>query len=258
MKKIYVICFCLIPAFLMAQNKRVGQDIKGVIYDNEKALELRMHTHGLWMVGVNIGKIKSYYKTAFYHVQLGELRSHKEISKSTDFANISQSVGFRSYSFGKQNHAFALRGGVGMKKYYSEKAAKNGVAVGLSYSGGVTAAMMKPYYLEVGTRNDAGFGTAIKYTPETAKNFLDPYKIRGKAGVLKGIGETQFIPGVHGQVGVHVDWGAFDEFLRAIEAGIMVDVFTKKLPIMVPRDGFDENRPFYLNLYVSLQFGKRN
>ena len=58
MKKIYIIYFCLIPAFLMAQNKRVGQDMKGIIYDNEKALELRMHTHGLWMVGVNIGKIK--------------------------------------------------------------------------------------------------------------------------------------------------------------------------------------------------------
>jgi hypothetical protein len=258
MNKICILCFCLLPALLSAQKARLNQDIKGIIYDREKAVEVRLHTHGLWMVGMNLGKIKSYYNTPFYHLQLGELRSHKEINKSTDFGNISQSVGFRSYTFGKQNYAFALRGGIGSKHYYSEKAAKNGVALGLSYSGGFTAALMKPYYIEIGTRNDGGFGTAIKYSAETEKNFLDPYKIRGKAGLLKGIGETKVIPGVHGQIGVHVDWGAFDEFLRAIEAGIMLDFFPKKLPIMVPYKGVDENRPFYLNLYVSLQFGKRS
>ena len=243
----------LFPACLVAQS-RLSQDTKGIIYDKENALDVRLHTHG-WMVGVDIGKIKTYYKTTFYHIQLGELKHFKESRKSTDFSStIAPSTGFRSYTFGKQNYAFAVRAGMGMKRYYSEKAAKNGVAVALSYSAGLTAAIMKPYYLEVGGSRDVTFGQAIKYTPETAKNFLDPYKIRGKAGLLKGIGESSIIPGAHAQVGVHLDWGAFDEFLRAIEAGIMLDVFPKSLPIMIN----EQNRPFYLNLYVSLQLGKRN
>ena len=55
-----------------------------------------------------------------------------------------------------------------------------------------------------------------------------------------------------------IDWGAFDEFMRAVEAGIMIDIFPKKLPIMAPVNGVDENRPYFFNLYVSLQLGKRN
>jgi hypothetical protein len=253
MKVQSLLLILLLPACMVAQS-RLSQDAKGIVYDKENALDMRLHTHG-WMVGVNIGKLKTYYKTTFYHFQVGELKNHKESRKSTDFSSsVSPSTGFRSYVFGKQNYALALRAGIGVKRYYSEKAAKNGVAVALTYSGGITAALMKPYYLEVGGTKDVTFGQSIKYTPENAKNFLDPYRIRGKAGLLKGIGESSIIPGAHAQVGVHLDWGAFDEFLRAMEVGVMLDVFPKKLPIMIN----EENRPFYLNLYVSLQLGKRN
>lgn len=142
---------------------------------------------------------------------------------------------------------------MGQKRYYTEKASKNGVAVALTYSGGLTAALIKPYYLEIGGARDGSLGTAMKYTPENAKLFLDPYRIHGKGNLLKGVGETKIIPGVHGQIGVHLDWGAFDEFLKAVEVGIMLDVFPKKLPIMIT----EENRPYFMNLYVSLQLGKR-
>jgi hypothetical protein len=61
------------------------------------------------------------------------------------------------------------------------------------------------------------------------------------------------LPGIYGRAGVHVDWGAFDEYLKAVEAGIMLDIFPKKVPIMVN----EENRPFFLNFYISAQLGKR-
>jgi hypothetical protein len=111
---------------------------------------------------------------------------------------------------------------------------------------------MKPYYVEIGPNRDQP-SRSIKYSPETENLFLDANRIRGKGGLLKGIGESQIIPGVHGQIGVHLDWGAFDEFLKAMEVGIMLDVFPKSLPIMVRQ----QNKPFFLNLYVSLLLGKR-
>ena len=246
-----LIIILLLPFMSMAQS-RLSQDAKGIIYDREGVFDMRIHTHG-WAVGYQIGKIKSYYKTTFYNFELGELRHYKETRKSTDFSSISPSNGFRSYTFGKQNYAFVLRGGIGQKRYYTEKASKNGVAVGLTYSGGLTAALMKPYYLEIGGARDGSRGTAMKYSEENAKLFLDPYRIQGKGNLLKGVGETKIIPGIHGQIGVHLDWGAFDEFLKAVEIGIMLDVFPKKLPIMITK----ENRPYFMNLYVSLQLGKR-
>ncbi len=259
MKRIFaiVILFTCAQIFVSAQN-RVSNDIKGVVYDRETAVDFRLHTHG-WAINMQFAQMKTYYKTRFYSLGIGELKSYKEVMKSTDFTSFGPNSSFRSYSFGKQNNAFVVRGGVGFKQYFTEKAAKNGVAVGFTYSGGITAALMKPYYLEISTDKDVPL-KSIKYTDETAFAFLDESRIKGKSGLFKGLNEVSIIPGIHAQAGVHVDWGAFDEFLRAVEVGIMLDVFPKKLPIMVYDPATmksDFNRPFFLNFYASIQLGKR-
>jgi hypothetical protein len=244
----------MVVACLWSQN-RLNADVKGIIYNNEKAVEFRLHTHG-WALNFQKGLIKTYYKTRYFTAGLGELKHFKESRKSTDFNLSGPSQSFRSYIFGKQNYAFALRAGMGMKRYYSEKAAKNGVAVGVNFEGGVTAALMKPYYVEIASSRDLP-GRTIKYTPETANLFLDDNRIRGKGALFKGLGETSIIPGIHVQAGVHLDWGAFDEFLRAMEVGIMLDVFPKKLPILVEVNN-KHNKPYFMNLYASFQLGKRD
>jgi hypothetical protein len=240
---------------LSAQSTRLNKDAQNFLYNKEKGLEVRGHTHG-WAANFLMGDINSYYKTTYFRFGLGELKSHKEVRKSTDPTN-SPSQSFRQYTYGKQNFAYVLRGSYGVKRYYTEKASKNGVALATSYSGGLTTALMLPYYVEVGGPRDAKT-TSIKYSADTQADFLDPQKIKGKSSILKGIGETRVIPGIHGQVGVHLDWGAFDEFMRAVEVGVMIDIFPKRLPIMAPINGVDENRPYFFNLYVSLQLGKRN
>jgi hypothetical protein len=251
-KKILHTAICFFFVLTAWAQNRINADAKGIIYNNEKAVDFRLHTHG-WAVNFQKGLIKTYYKTRYYNFGIGELKHYKESRKSTDFNLSGPSQGFRSYTFGKQNYAFALRGGIGMKRYYSEKAAKNGVAVGISFEGGVTAALMKPYYLELRTTRDLQ-GRTIKYTPETANLFLDDTRITGKGALFKGLGESSIIPGIHARAGVHLDWGAFDEFLRALEVGIMLDVFPKKLPILVS----EQNKPYFLNLFASFQIGKRD
>ena len=240
---------------LLSQN-RLNAD-KGIIYNNEKILDVRLQTHGWWAANFVVGDVRSYNKTNYYRIGIGEQKSVKEVKKSTDFSASSASFGYKQYAFGKQNYAYMLRGGYGIKRYYTEKASKNGVALAVTYSGGATMAMMLPYYLDVSvSRTDVKNVISVKYSPETAALFLDPYKIRGKSSTFKGLKETKIIPGIHGQVGVHLDWGAFDEFVRAIEVGVQLDVFPKKLPIMVETTQVT-NSPYFLNFYVSLQMGKR-
>jgi hypothetical protein len=260
MKKLTILAaFCCTTTVLFSQN-RLSNDTKGIIYNTEKAFDARLYSFG-WGFATNayFGNIRTYNRTTYYSVGLGfDLKHPKESPKSTDFSSGAPSSGFRKYAFGKQNYAVALRGGYGFKRYYSEKASKNGVALALNVSGGATAALVIPYYLEIGvSRTDQNKVVSTKYSPETEKLFLEPNIIRGKSNFFKGIGETKVIPGVYGQAGIHLDWGAFDEFLRAAEIGIQVDIYAKKIPIMVESAGVS-NRPFFFNLYLSLQLGKRN
>lgn len=260
MKKIILLTtFLLLANGVFGQN-RFKNDNKGILYNTEKALDVRLYSFGWgWSANALFGNVRTYNRTTYYTFGLGfDLKHPKEVAKSPDFTASSGSSGFSKYIYGKQNYAMSARLGYGVKRYYSEKASKNGVALAVNLAGGASMALMIPYYLEIGvSRTDLTKVVATKYTPENEKTFLDYYQIRGKSGFFHGIGETKVIPGIYGQAAVQLDWGAFDEFLRAVEIGVQLDVFAKPLPIIVPSADVP-NRPYFINFYVSLQLGKRN
>jgi hypothetical protein len=260
MKKITLLAALLLVATVVFSQNRFKNDNKGILYNTEKALDLRLYSFGWgWSANALFGNVRTYNRTTYYTVGVGfDLKNPKEVAKNIDLTSSSPSSGFKRYTFGKQNYATSIRAGYGVKRYFSEKASKNGVAIGVNLSGGASIALMVPYYLEIGvSRTDLTKVVSTKYSPETEKLFLDPYQIRGKTGFFRGIGETKVVPGIYGQAAVQLDWGAFDEFLRAAEIGVQIDVFSKRLPILVESANV-QNRPFYFNLYLSLQLGKRN
>ncbi|MBK8489973.1 MAG: hypothetical protein IPL49_03465 [Saprospirales bacterium] len=234
-------------------------DNKGLIYNKEVAFNMRLHTNGFAM-GVDFGRLRTYYKTRTFHVELGELKHHKEYRTNLDRSSATGRIS-RAFIYGKQNNFFVLRGGIGEKRYFSEKAKYKGVAIGISYKGGPSIGLLKPYYLELLSteNNNSPFlsTVSVKYSEKVHDAFLDPWNIFGSSSWVKGFDEISLVPGLHGQFAVHFDWGAFDEYLKAVEAGVMVDVFFRKVPIMVEVPNV-ENRPFFLNLYINLLLGKRS
>ena len=48
------------------------------------------------------------------------------------------------------------------------------------------------------------------------------------------------------------EFGKFNETIHALDAGIMVDAFIKKVPIMA----IENNSQIFLTLFVSYRFGK--
>jgi len=252
---------------------------KGIVYNKEITVDTRLLTHG-FAVGVNFAKIKTYYKSTYYQFELGELKNQKEFRQNSDNQILNQGSP-QSFILGKQNNLFVLRAGYGVKRYYSEKAKRKGVAIGLNYEGGVTLGLLKPYYLDI-QQNDVGQPDIVPTRPERFDplnpcSFLDPLSgIYGSSGFFKGLGEIKPLPGIHGKVGVHFDWGAFDEFVKAIEVGVSADVFIRRAPIMIHLDEDilermstacphlsnlevqpNPNRPFFVNFYVTLHLGKR-
>ena len=257
----YLICFLFFSLALTAQGtfqpKQLDGGDKGIIYNQELAVGLRVHTNG-FALGVDIGKLKTYYLTQFIHFEIGELKHDREVRQSFDFPSSLNGKVSRAFKFGKQNNLYVIRAGFGHKRYLSEKAKKKGVAVGVTYQIGPTLGLLKPYYLELFPSDNSPDRLPIstKYSEAEAERFLNIWNIYGASIWSKGLDELSIIPGGHAKVSMHFDWGAFDEYIKAFEAGIMLDVFTKKAPIMVEIDGI-QNRPYFLNLFLNIQFGKR-
>lgn len=235
----------------------------GIVYQKETTFDIKLHTNGLIALGFNSGKLKTYYQTRFWNIELGELKHHKEYRQSFDFRAPAANSIARSFIFGKQNNFYVLRGGFGEKRYLSDKAKRKGVALGVVYSGGPSLGILKPYYLElIRTDPDGGNNFYIrseKYSPGNEDLFLDISRIYGSSGFTKGLGQLSVVPGLNFRAALHFDWGAYDEFVKALEAGIMADFYFKKIPIMVesPSVPNAENRAFFINLYLTLQLGKR-
>jgi len=223
----------------------------GVVYDDEFAINLYLHTKG-YGVGAIFGKLKTYYKTSFYHIDFGMVKHPKEHRPDRVPTG---TILTRPYVYGKKNSFFVLRAGKGMKRYFSEKAKRKGVAVGYSFQAGPSIGMLKPYYLELDARtSDTEPRTSIeKFSEENRDVFLNTSKVEGYAGFWRGVDELNFVFGGHLKGGAHFAWGAYDEFVKSIEVGLMLDVYFQKVDIMI----IDDNSPIFANLYINLQLGRR-
>lgn len=267
MKRLLPALFALLLTVALYGQQRLpaGQNIydeaTGFVYDRELTFGLFMITPRSFGLGVKIGDLNTYYKTRYWVFDLSDMRHSRESRQSFDLQLQPTNRVSRAFIFGKQNQLYVLRGGLGQRTYLSQKARQRGVAVGWSWEAGPSLGLLKPYYLELLRNNDSGpiFLREEKYTAENADDFLDISRIFGAAPWSRGLDELKFLPGAHARLGAHFGFGAFDEFAKALEAGVQVDFFFRDVPIMVEstqNPGVD-NSPLFLNLYLTLQFGKR-
>ncbi|MBK9338034.1 MAG: hypothetical protein IPM98_16405 [Lewinellaceae bacterium] len=254
-----VLLFCfvaLLAASALSQGLTPPVENMGIVYSRETTFNMKVASNRGFIAGMEFGRLRTYYKTTYYHISMGELKHPKEQRQSAD-PILSRS--FRPFIFGKENNVFVVRGGWGVKRYFSEKAKQKGVAVGMSYAFGPSLGLLKPYYLAICYPNPDRPGDCRifheKYSEENASLFLDENgRIKGASPFTKGLGELGFRPGANASVALHLDWGAFDELVKAVEIGAMLDIFPTKIPILV---NDEENRRVYLNFFVNLQLGKR-
>lgn len=240
----------------VVQPKQLDYSSMGVLYNTEKVFEIRPHING-GAVSMQFGKIKTFYKTHYYQFDIGYIKHPKEKRQTVTFNTGNPfATTTNSYTYGKQNHFLILRGGIGKKIYYSEKAKRKGVAVGINYELGPSIGVLNPYYLKLTRLKENGRDDYIsteRYSEDNKNIFLDNSRIVGSASFFKGFGHLSLLPGVHGRIGAHFSVGAFDKYVKAFEIGIMADAFFQRVPIMI----IDNNSPVFFNGFISFQFGKR-
>jgi len=250
---IFILFSACFAATVGAQGAKPLATGVGIIYNRETAFNLKMTTNRGYAPGLEFGRLRTYYKTTYYHISIGELKHPKEQRQSADPGT---GRAFRPFVYGKRNNLLLVRGGWGVKRYFSEKAKQKGVAVGMSYAFGPSLGLLKPYYLAVPRKKDQNSGFAFtsieKYSESNASLFLGN-DIQGAAPFTKGLSEVSPLLGGNASIAFHMDWGAFDEFVKALEIGLMVDAFPNKVPILVS----EQNRRVFFNFFVNLQLGKR-
>lgn len=225
-------------------------------YERDFSIGGRLNTDG-WSGFIEMGYRKSREKVNYFQFEFAEKKHPKEDKKPGAFKGVDIG-GFvyteKPYIFGKQNNFYQAKLGLGQRRLIGGKGNKNGVEVTALYYGGISVGLLKPYYLNVQDQA-TGQSIEVKYGQDTAYDalFLNRTRIIGGAGFGKGWSEISIVPGLHAKTGLRFDWAKFNDIVSALEVGVNAEYYTKEVPIMI----LQENKQFFFNAYLSLQFGKR-
>lgn len=242
------------------QPKQVGNDWKGIIYRNETTGKATLHTNGFSLAFYR-GKIRTYYKTNYYVIELGYLSDSREQKQNRNIP-ISFNKVSQSFRFGKENYFYSIRAGKGSKVLLTDKAKRQGISIGYNYEAGASLGILRPYYLELvyNYEENGRYYNELRserYNTENADKFLDFNSIFSGASSGKGWSEISFVPGIQGKLGLFFSIGSMDEYTKNIEVGIMGDLFIKKVPIMVETPTIS-SKPYFINFYISMELGKKS
>jgi hypothetical protein len=230
-------------------NQLMKQEEEGaLIFQNQSIFGIKLTTDG-YAAFYELGKLKTPTKTNTYSIELGERKHPKEEKLATG----SRQGGFlvsNPYIFGKINNFYYTKIGFGQQRLLGGKGNKNGVAVAAIYGGGLSAGLLKPYYLRVDEPQVEV--RDLKYNNNDSV-FLNPSFIEGSSGFGKGFNEMQFVPGGFAKFGLRFDYGRYNELVSAVEVGLNVEAYSKKMPIML----LNKEKQLFFHAYAAIVFGKR-
>jgi hypothetical protein len=229
-------------------NQLIRQEEEGaLIFQKQSIFGVKLISDG-YSAFYELGKLKTPIKTNLYSLEIGE-RKHPKEEKLTRGV-LGFAIG-NPFIYGKVNNFYYAKLGLGQQRLIGGKGNKNGVAVSAIYGGGLSAGLLKPYYLDV---NDPSKGRRdIKYDGGNDSVFLAAEYINGASGIGKGFNEIKFTPGAFAKGALRFDYGRYNEVVSAIEVGLNVEFYTKKMPIMLR----NKEKQLFFSAYAALVFGKR-
>jgi hypothetical protein len=225
------------------KNELIRQEEEGVIAYKKSFVFGAKLTNDGYGVFFELGRASSVKKSLLYQLEITERKSTKEEKLSNIYSNSSPFV------FGKINYFYPVKLGVQQQILLGNKSNKNGVSITGNYGGGVSAALLRPYYVQVQQGNQLVF---IKYNSVDSSQFLSN-GIYGGPSFSKGWSDLTVTPGVYAKAALRFDYGAYNEVVSAIEIGITGEYYSKKIPQMV----YNKEKQFFFGAYFSLLFGKR-
>ncbi len=226
-------------------NANVYDEVK-LLYRNEASGGLIIHTNGF---GLNYRR--GWHVTAarkrMFEVEAVTFRHPKEIKTVNQYYDHP-----KGYYYGKLNSLIILRPGFGYQNVIFTKPEHNGIEIRFVTFVGVSLGLAKPIYLEILEDTPIPQQKAVvtqRYDPD--KHFQD--NIYGRAPFMRGVGETKIYPGGYAKFGISFEYGTLDDDVKAIETGIIADIYPKAIPLMAN----ERNQQVLLSLYLSFNYGAK-
>ena len=227
--------------------------VKDYQFHKQMAGGIKLATTGLDFY-IQYGFIKNIYTTHLFTLEYEWHIDYRD--KKTKAVPYYTQTG-RDYYFGVQNRFHEIRLSYGFERALADKAAKNGVR--LSWVGFIGGALglVKPYYLNIdypGTGDVPVVIRSERYSAANAAEFLNQSDIDEASPISRGMNQMKPVIGGYGRTGLNFDFGSRDAFVKAIEAGVSMDIFYQRIPIYVDNNS---NHFMFLGLYLAFHMGKR-
>ena len=216
------------------------------LFRNEISGGVLAHTQG-W--GLNFRKAKQLTvdKKRFWNIDALTVKHPKEYKTFNQFGD-----GNKGYVFGKKFSVLNVRMALGMQNIIYQKESKKGVQISYVYMAGASIAFLKPVYLQVAVQGADRNNRFIEQRYNEDEHTQD--EIRGRASVLRGLNELNVYPGGHAKFGLNFEYAPEQELLRAMEVGVALDYYGRKVPIMA----FIDNTSYFFTFYLGWHFGKKS
>jgi len=253
MKTTLLFAFCIfcVSFHLFAQGEI--DDQQKIFYRNESTWALTAYTNG-YSFNYRYAKRLDGYRHQVFDFEIAEIKHPKEIKLSSEYI---QNSG--RFVYGKINQFYTIRLGFGLQKEIYSKYDKGSVAIRYNMIAGASIGILKPIYYEV-------LFSAMPIDTFADQKFQDIImrdRIVGKASFSKGLSESVINPGTFVKLGYSFEFSQRDERVRALEVGLLTDIYLREAQIMYSEDKrnflyniFLDNRHIFVSLFVSYRWGK--
>lgn len=227
-----------------------------IIYSNQNTFRIVAMTQGFG-VGFNVGKIKNIYSTRIWDFEVTNLFSLKNVRLINPYT-----TGSKPFVYGKLNNCLVVRASFGEQRRIYGKPYWGGVETRVVYQGGVSLAILKPYYYYVLAVQTDETGQAYEtYGYQTFDQRDQWIDILGRAPFFQGFSGLKVSPGLHFKAGVNFDFAKSDAKVRALEAGAMLEAYPLGVALMADlgeKTVWKEiQKRAFLMFYVTFSFGRR-
>lgn len=224
---------------LMFAGTLVAQVQDGYEYESEFTWGFNKNTSG-GLIGGFVFK-KSFKMTdrmlQTFGLEIMNVRHPQEVRFNSAYGNF--------FTFGKQNYLYTFRLQYGRDFILFKKAPQQGVEIKAVFAAGPSIGVEAPYYVEY-LKDDITI--RAQYNETMAKE-----NILGPGRLFQGLGDSKIVPGLNLKAAMNFELGIFKSQVTGFEAGVLVDVYTRKIDMMV----LAKNYSVYPTLFLTLFFGNR-